>query len=147
MNEQNEQDKEEDSTWKRERYSQDRLKVSHDQEEQAGQGFRRRARWKGQCFYDHSNMLLDLPQKRTACRLTVSVTRGWAGRENAALTEPTSSHANCQKTRRIPLVGCTLCWAVLTLLTFSVRVRYPLRDGSWSDRQDQRAIPVGAPCH
>jgi hypothetical protein len=36
---------------------------------------------------------------------------------------------------------------VLTLLTFSVRVRYPLRDGSWSDRQDQRAIPVGAPCH
>ena len=33
----------------------------------------------------------------------------WAGRENAILTEPTSSHANCLKTRRLPPVGCTLC--------------------------------------
>src|SRR5512139_2056441 len=44
-------------------------------------------------------------------RITVSVTRGWAGRGNAALPEPTSSHANCSKTRRLPPVGCTLCWA------------------------------------
>jgi hypothetical protein len=43
--------------------------------------------------------------------------------------------------------AATLCWAVLTWLTFSVRLRYPLRDGSWSDRQDQRAIPAGAPFH
>ena len=26
----------------------------------------------------------------------------WAGRDNAALPEPTSSHANCLKTRRLP---------------------------------------------
>jgi len=43
-------------------------------------------------------------------RPTVSVTRWWAGRDNATLTEPTSSHANCSKTRRLPPVGCTLCW-------------------------------------
>jgi len=42
-------------------------------------------------------------------RLTVSVTRGWAGRGNAVLTEPASSRANCLKTRRLPPVGCTLC--------------------------------------
>jgi hypothetical protein len=58
--------------------------------------------------------------------------------------------ANGQQRCPIPAgsaVGCTPCWAVLTLLTFSERVRYPLRDDSWNDRQDQRAIPVGAPCH
>jgi hypothetical protein len=27
----------------------------------------------------------------------------WAGREDAALTEPTSSHETCLKTRRLPL--------------------------------------------
>jgi len=43
--------------------------------------------------------------------LTACVTRGWAGRDHAALMEPTSSHANCLKTRRLPPVGCTLCWA------------------------------------
>ena len=40
-------------------------------------------------------------------RLTVCVTRWWAGRDNAILTEPTSSHAKCLKTRRLPPVGCT----------------------------------------
>src|SRR5512145_952970 len=38
------------------------------------------------------------------------------GRDNATLTEPASSHANCLKTRRLPPVGCTLCWAALDLL-------------------------------
>ena len=47
--------------------------------------------------------------KKTACNLTVSVTRWWGGRDNAILSEPTSSHANCLKTRRLPPVGCTLC--------------------------------------
>ena len=41
------------------------------------------------------------PFTRRNC-LTVSVTRWWAGRGNAALTEPTSSHKNRLKTRRIP---------------------------------------------
>ena len=36
---------------------------------------------------------------------------GWAGRDNASLTEPTSSHENASKTRRLPDVGCTPCWA------------------------------------
>ena len=44
-------------------------------------------------------------------RPTACVTRWWAGRDNAILTEPTSSHGNCLKTRRLPPVGCTLCWA------------------------------------
>ncbi len=43
---------------------------------------------------------------------TACVTRWWAGRENATLPEPTPSHTNCLKTRRLPPVGCTLCWAV-----------------------------------
>ena len=47
------------------------------------------------------------------CRPTVCVTRRWAGRDNATLMEPASSHANCSKTRRLPPVGCTLCWAGL----------------------------------
>ena len=42
---------------------------------------------------------------------TFCVTRWWAGRENAALPEPASSHRKCLKTRRLPPVGCTLCWA------------------------------------
>ena len=45
-------------------------------------------------------------------RLTVSVTRGWAGGDDAILTEPTSNHANSLKTRRLPPVGCTLCWVL-----------------------------------
>ena len=45
----------------------------------------------------------------TGCKPTVCVTRGWAGQENTILTEPTPSHANGLKTRRVPPVGCTLC--------------------------------------
>src|SRR5688572_7532436 len=41
---------------------------------------------------------------------TARVTRWWAGRDNAALAEPTLSQENCLKTRRLPPVGCTLCW-------------------------------------
>jgi hypothetical protein len=41
------------------------------------------------------------------CCPTVCVTRWWAGRDNAALTESTSSRENCLKTRRVPPVGCT----------------------------------------
>src|SRR5688572_28941717 len=44
-------------------------------------------------------------------RPTAGVTRWWAGQENATLTEPTPSHETCLKTRRLPPVGCTLCWA------------------------------------
>src|SRR5919108_1836358 len=43
-------------------------------------------------------------------QLTAGVTRWWVGRDNATLPEPTSSHRNCLKTRRLPPVGCTLCW-------------------------------------
>ena len=46
-------------------------------------------------------------------RLTAGVTLWWAGRGNVVLTEPAPSHANCPKTRRLPPVGCTLCWAAL----------------------------------
>ena len=38
-------------------------------------------------------------------RLTAGVTRWWAGGDSATLPEPTSSHANCLKTRRLPPVG------------------------------------------
>src|SRR6476469_4961044 len=34
----------------------------------------------------------------------------WAGRDNAIVTEPTSSHTDCLKTRRLPPVGCTPCY-------------------------------------
>jgi short subunit dehydrogenase len=50
-------------------------------------------------------------------RQTVSVTRWWAGRDHAALPEPTSSRANRLKTRRLPPVGCTLCWAATMAIT------------------------------
>jgi hypothetical protein len=54
-------------------------------------------------------------QQYSTRRPTAGVTRWWAGRDNATLTEPTPSHANCLKTRRLPPVGCTLCWAAFSL--------------------------------
>src|SRR6185503_7142637 len=52
-------------------------------------------------------------QNKTFCvkRPTVCVTRWWAGRDNAILPESASSRVKCLKTRRLPPVGCTLCWA------------------------------------
>ena len=41
---------------------------------------------------------LDFEFQMTRCP-TTRVTRWWAGQDNATLTEPTSSHANCLKTR------------------------------------------------
>src|SRR5512138_1543165 len=41
---------------------------------------------------------------------------GWAGGDNAILTEPAWSHATCLKTRRVPPVGCTRCWAAVLVL-------------------------------
>ena len=35
-------------------------------------------------------------------RLTVCITRWWAGRDDTVLPEPASSHAKCLKTRRLP---------------------------------------------
>ena len=59
-----------------------------------------------------------MPCERSSCifsrRPTVCVTRWWVGRDNATLTEPTSSHAKCLKTRKLPPVGCTLCWAAVS---------------------------------
>jgi len=46
-----------------------------------------------------------------AGRPTVCVTRGWAGLGGATLMESALSRTNCLKTRRLPPVGCTLCWA------------------------------------
>jgi hypothetical protein len=45
-------------------------------------------------------------------RPTAGVTRWWAGRDNAVLPEPALSQVTCLKTRRLPPVGCTLCWAL-----------------------------------
>src|ERR1051326_7011159 len=56
---------------------------------------------------------------------TARVTRGWEGRDNAILTEPASSHTNRLKTRRLPLVGCTLGWAALASDTKSYPWRAP----------------------
>ncbi len=56
--------------------------------------------------------------QRPACFLTACVTRWWVGRDNAALTEPTPSHAKCLKTRRLPPVRCTLCWAQSPNVTY-----------------------------
>src|SRR5690349_7576682 len=69
-------------------------------------------------FVQHRNILvtvatilnLHIINQFWQVRPTVGVTREWVGRENAILTEPASSHANCLKTRRLPPVGCTLCW-------------------------------------
>ena len=36
-------------------------------------------------------------------------------RENATLTEPASSHANCLKTQQVPSVGCTLCYTPMNV--------------------------------
>jgi hypothetical protein len=56
------------------------------------------------------------PENVLVC-LTACVTRWWVGRENAVLTGPTSNHAKCLKTRRLPPVGCTLCWVLDGLKT------------------------------
>src|SRR6266498_4015159 len=84
---------------------------------------------------------------RYSVRLTACVTRWWVGRDNAILTEPTPSHENCLKTRRLPPVGCTLCWAALvdfdllcsfrTFVACSVRLR-PLAE----PRQSLRPVAL-----
>jgi len=52
---------------------------------------------------------------------TAGVTRWWAGQDNAILPEPTPSPGNCLKTRRLPPVGCTLCWVrVCEVVTFQI---------------------------
>jgi hypothetical protein len=45
--------------------------------------------------------------------LTACVSRKWAGRGPGSKMESSRGAENCQKTRRLPLVGCTLCWAAL----------------------------------
>src|SRR5512147_1692323 len=75
----------------------------------------------GYCFtsvsLDTQEESHNLPQTKSLrtysdyCSPTVCVTCGWVGRDDAILPEPTSSHATCLKTRRLPPVGCTLCWA------------------------------------
>src|SRR6266498_4280110 len=57
----------------------------------------------GQILLGHSGYLLSQLINlfvSSESRLTVCVTRWWAGRDNAILTESTPSHRNCQKTRR-----------------------------------------------
>ena len=44
-------------------------------------------------------------------QLTASVTRLGRERALAVETECGASHENAQKTRCVPQVGCTLCWA------------------------------------
>src|SRR5687768_6235491 len=61
-------------------------------------------------LFAFSNLLISSSLQRES-NLTACVTRWWAGRDNAGLPETTSRHANCLKTRRVPPVGCTLCWA------------------------------------
>jgi len=46
--------------------------------------------------------------------LTVCVTRKWAGVDSAWEQKKTQSQKNASKPRRLPLVGCTLCWAFFT---------------------------------
>ncbi len=53
--------------------------------------------------------------QRKDCCPTAGVTRWWVGGDNAILSERTPSHSNCLKTRRVPPVGCTLCWATTSL--------------------------------
>ena len=69
--------------------------------------------------------------------LTVGVTRKWAGRGNAILSETTSSRVNCLKTRRVPLVGCTHCWtAGVNGTSFSMRKK--LKRGDRAGNASQR---------
>src|SRR6266545_7527305 len=77
----------------------------------------------GNCKWTQFSKQLILPKtlmSENPCRLTVSVTRWWAGRDNVTLPEPTSSHVKCLKTRRLPPVGCTLCWALLAMGRFKL---------------------------
>jgi hypothetical protein len=63
-------------------------------------------------WYSFLNLFLNYI---TVCRLsrpTVCVSRKWAGADSAGEPEKNSKPEKAQKTRRVPLVGCTLCWAV-----------------------------------
>ena len=59
--------------------------------------------------------IVSLPFLLVLVRLTVCVTRGWAGGDHATLMEPVSGQVYCLKTRTLPPVGCTLCWAALNI--------------------------------
>src|SRR5687768_15583595 len=60
--------------------------------------------------YQSSYLMKFSTQRPTSC-----VSRKWAGRDNATLTDPASSRENCLKTRRIPAVQCALCYAAASL--------------------------------
>ncbi len=84
------------------------------------------------CKYTHIIFMDYGLNSPTAC-----VTRWWAGRDNAILTEPTSSRANCLKTRRLPPVGCTLC-------VRPVRPKLPARAGD--GRRRSLTFVTAYPC-
>ena len=63
---------------------------------------------------------------------TVCVTRWWARRDNAALAEPASSQEKCLKTRRLPPVGCTLCWHACSFFQFLFHSRRKMENHSMS---------------
>jgi len=44
-----------------------------------------------------------------SCQFAAGVSRKWAGWDSAGELEKTQSQEKALKTRRIPLVGCTLC--------------------------------------
>jgi hypothetical protein len=48
-------------------------------------------------------------------RPTVCVSRWWAGWDSAGEQEKARSQKNARKRRRIPPVGCTLCWHAFDL--------------------------------
>ena len=60
------------------------------------------------------------------CRLTVCVTCWWAGVDNAHYSGKCLSQKNAYKSRRIPPVKCTLCWAAILRRPFLYSSDIPL---------------------
>ena len=61
------------------------------------------------------------------CGLTARVSCGGWERGLALETEKAQSHENAQKTRGLPTVSCTLCWALLLIRVHRLRLVYAIR--------------------
>jgi hypothetical protein len=62
----------------------------------------------------HKYFRLLILRLMTTCPTVCVSCGGWEG-GLALETEKAQSHENAQKTRRVPTVSCTLCWAAIVM--------------------------------
>ena len=77
------------------------------------------------CFHQQNSTAFEYQKVDTDSafvRLTVGVSGGWG--EKGSETENCQRSEHAQKTRRVPAVRCTLCWAALIVYIDTIPVAH-----------------------